>query len=112
MNWQNVMGPAAGECFRICEKFADRCHGWGGGTWSRGVAACRRETPPIASRRAWRAGLVWRLDASGHGLGPDIRNIARGHGDRPATGSPATPAASARKAGTATGGLVRTRGAG
>jgi len=61
-------------------------------------------------RRAWRAGIVWRLDPSGRGLGPDIRNIARGYGHRPAIGA---PAASARKAGTAAGGrLTGTHGAG
>ena len=52
---------------------------------SRCVAACGRETPLVAGRRAWRAGIVWRLDRSGRGLGPDIRNPARGHGERPAT---------------------------
>src|SRR5690349_10493473 len=112
MNWQNIMGPAPGECFTLCETFADRCHAWGGGTWSRSVAACRRETSPIAGRHAWRAGIILRLDTSGRGLGPDIRNIAGGYGDRAATGAPAAPNASAGKADTAASGLTGTGGAG
>ena len=108
-NWQNVMRPGAGECSRICGKFAGWCHAWGGGMWSRCVAACGRETPLVAGRRAWRAGIVWRLDRSGRGLGPDIRNIARGHGERPAI---CAPAASAHRAGTAPGGFIGARDAG
>src|SRR5262245_19135386 len=71
-NWQNVMRPGPCGCSRIWGKFAGRCHAWGGGIRSRRVAACRRETPLVAGRRAWRAGIVWRLDRSGRGLGPNI----------------------------------------
>ena len=90
-------------------EFAGRCHAWGGGRRSRCVAACGRERPLVADRRAWRAGIVWRLDRSGRGLGSDIRNAARGHGECPAT---CAPAASARRAGAAPGGFIGARDAG
>ena len=103
MNWQNVMRPTAGECSRIRGKFVGRCHAWGGGVGSRCVAACGRQTPLVAGRRAWRAGIVWRLDRSGRGLGSSIRNATGGHSQRPAACASAT---SPPIAGTPPGGAI------
>src|SRR5262249_5316222 len=80
--------PTAGECSRIWEKFAGRCHVWGGGIRSRRVAACRREKPLVAGRRALPAGIVWRLDRRGRRPGPNILKPNRGPRQRPAAPAP------------------------
>jgi hypothetical protein len=56
--------------------------------WSRGVAACDRETPLVAGHRGRRADTARRLDVSERGVWADSGNAARGdrHGPAPAAG--------------------------
>ena len=73
--------------FQNLREFAGRCHAWGGGIRSRCVAACGRETPLVAGRRARRAGIVWRLDRSGCGPGAGRGDAAGGNGRCPTSGA-------------------------
>src|SRR5262249_16138589 len=86
--------------FQNLREFGGRCHAWGGGMQWRCVAACRRETPLVAGRRAWRAGIVWRLDRSDAAWGqisetlPEVTVSA----PRPVPRPPRRPAPAPRRA--------------